>query len=406
MDARRAARLAAAALGLGLVLRVGYALRGAHSLPTGNDDYEPIALSVVHRHEFAVAPGKPTSEREPVYPLVIAGVYAVAGDRPSALVLFQCLLSTLTGFLVWRFARRAFGEEVGVASAALFAVYPQAVYYCAYFFRETVLCAAFAGLMLASLDWSAEAGDPAGDRGALWGGIAAAFFGLGNSAVLPACALSGLLIGVVAPPKVRVRRFLLYTAPLVLAFGAWTARNWSVQGRFVPGSTHGGDEFYRALVVPPEEQTGPRVMEILNAVPGYSEMARLPEAEKNSAMTKAAFRWIGAHPSTFLSRAVAGVFKYWKPWPYKMSTYGHSYAVLVAVSLLSDGWIVPLGFLGLWLFRARWREWPTIPASILAMTGVYGAIHAVIRYRLPLMLAMIPLACAVLLRRFSRDTAA
>jgi hypothetical protein len=36
------------------------------------------------------------------------------------------------------------------------------------------------------------------------------------------------------------------------------------------------------------------------------------------------------------------------------------------------------------------------------MTFVYGAVHAVIRYRLPLMGGMILLACAVLSRLYSR----
>jgi hypothetical protein len=71
----------------------------------------------------------------------------------------------------------------------------------------------------------------------------------------------------------------------------------------------------------------------------------------------------------------------------------------VVLSLLSDGWIIPLGFLGLWRFRARWREAAAFPAALIAMTAVYGAVHAVIRYRLPLMGGMILLATAVLFER-------
>jgi len=94
-----------------------------------------------------------------------------------------------------------------------------------------------------------------------------------------------------------------------------------------------------------------------------------------------------------LMRALAGFVKYWRPWPYRRG-YQHSYALLVLASLLSDAWIIPLGFFGLWRFRARWREAPAFPSAVLAMTGVYGAVHAVIRYRLPLMAGMILLACA------------
>lgn len=404
LDARRAPRLAALALGLGLLLRLAYCWRGAHALPTTNDFYENIALTLLHGggYGYGFAPGVPTSGREPVYPLFIAGVYAVFGEHPAAVIFLQCLMSAATGWLLWRTGRRLFGEAAGLAALAAFMVYPQSIYYCAYFFRETLMCLAFGVMLWASLDWGAEPGDPAGERGALWAGLGATAFGMANSALLPACALSGLLIWAVAPPRARLRRFALYTAPLVLAFGVWTVRNWKVHHRFIAGSTHGGEEFYRALLVPPDEANTPRVVEILSTDPIIQSGTLLPEAERNAVFTKAAFRWIGDHPGEFVSRAVGGVMKYWKLWPYRMTTYGHSYALLVLVSLLSDGWIIPLGFVGLWLFRARWRELPVLPACALAMTGVYGAVHAVIRYRLPLMQGMILLSCAVLSRALLR----
>jgi hypothetical protein len=385
---------AAAVLALGLLLRFAYAWHGhnAHYLPTSSDGYETIAISLVERGEYAMEPGKPTSMREPSYPLFIAAVYAVAGERPGVVIFLHCLLSAATGWLLWLIGRRLFGEAVALAGLAVFMLDPQSIYYCAYFFRETWLCFAFGVLLWSSLDWSAPDGAPAGSRGALIGGLAATAFGLANSAVLPACGLAGVLLWAAAPPRSRLRRAALYFAPLVLAFGAWTARNWAVQGRFVAGSTHGGEEFYQALIVPPEDLGTQRQLDIIYADPLYTATG-LSEAERNSVLMKASLRWIAAHPALYASRAAAGFVKFWRPWPYKRA-YQHSYALLVLASLLFDGWIIPLGFAGLWLFRARWREAPALPASVLAMTFVYGAVHAVIRYRLPLMGGMILLACA------------
>ncbi|MDE2510154.1 MAG: glycosyltransferase family 39 protein, partial [Elusimicrobia bacterium] len=401
LDSRRAGRLAALILGAGLLLRFAYAWRGAHALPTSNDQYETIALSVVEHGEYAVIPGVPTSGREPVYPLFIAGLYKVFGERPSVVIFVQCVLSMLTGYFLWLTGRRLFDERLALAALAVYMLYPQSVYYCAYFFRETLLCFGFGVLLWSSLDWGAAPGDPGGDRSALIGGLSASVFGIGNSAVLPACALSGLLIWAVAPAKSRARRFFLYTAPLVLFFAAWTGRNWAVQGRFIAGSTHGGEEFYRALVVPPEYQTTNRVAEFAKTVPIFAEAELLPEADRNTLMTKAAFAWIGAHRAKFAARIFEGVVKFWRLWPYKMATYQHSYALLVLASLLSDGWIIPLGLLGLWLFRDRWREIPVLPASVFGLTVVYGTVHAVIRYRLPLMQGLILLACAAISRLFA-----
>jgi hypothetical protein len=388
-------RRVVAVLALGLGLRLGYAWHGFHAnyLPTSSDGYETIALSMLDRGEYAMDPGVPTSMREPSYPLFIAGIYAVFGRHPGLIIFLHCLLSVATGWFLFLTGRRLLDEDTAWAALAVFMLYPQSVYYCAYFFRESWLCFWFGLMLYQSVFWSAPAGDPAGDRGAWLGGAAAAVFGLGNSAVLPACALSGLLLWFAAPKITRVRRFAFYTLPLVLAFGAWTARNYAVQMHFVAGSTHGGVEFYRALIVPPELQNSSKQIEILRADPLFDQTAKFNEFDQNQAFMKASFAWIAAHPATFISRAFAGYMKYWKLWPYRYN-YQHSYFLLVLASLLSDGWIVPLGFLGAWLLRRRWRELPALPASIFAMTFVYGTVHAVIRYRLPLMGGMILLACA------------
>lgn len=390
-------------LAFGLALRLAYAWHGYHShyLPTSSDGYETIALSLLDRGEYALAPGRPTSLREPSYPLFIAATYLLSGRRPWVVVLLQCLLSTAAGFLLWLTGRRLFGDRVALAALAVFLLHPQSVYYCAYFFRETWLCFSFGVLLWSSLDWSAPSGDRTGDRGAVLGGLAAAAFGLANSAVLPACALSGVLLWLVAPPRERRRRFACYAVPLALAFGAWSARNQAVWGRFVAGSTHGGEEFLQALVVPPEDLGTERQGEIVRATPAYVQAEGLPEGERNALLTRAALSWIAAHPATFASRALAGVAKFWRPWPYRRR-YQYSYRALLLASLLSDAWIVPLGFLGLWLFRRRWRELPALPASLVALTLVYGAVHAVIRYRLPMMGGMILLACAAAERLLPR----
>lgn len=404
LDARRARAWALGLLALGLALRFAYAWHGfrARYLPTSADGYETIAISLIERGEYALAPGVPTSLREPSFPLFIALVYSVFGERAWVVVFLHCLLSAATGWLLWRTGRRLFGERVALAALAVFVLHPQSIYYCAYFFRETWLCFWFGVLLWSSLDWAAPAGDPDGERGAVVGGLAATAFGMANSAVLPACGLSGIALWLAAPRGERTRRAAFYFTPLLLAFFAWTARNWRAQGVFVAGSTHGGEEFLQALVVPPEDLGTDRQGEIVRATPVFAEADALPEGPRNALLMKACVRWIAEHPGTFASRAAAGFVKFWRPWPYARR-YQHSYAALVLVSLLSDGWIVPLGFLGLWLFRARWREAAVLPASILGLTLMYGAVHAVIRYRLPLMGGMILLACAAAARlRLSR----
>lgn len=379
-------------LGLGLALRLGYAWYGLTRvpIPTTNDAYETLALSVLGRGEYALEPGRPTSLREPAYPLFIAAVYWISGGRrPWALLVAQCLLGAATAAFVAALAHRLFGETAAKLGLWTYALYPASLYYCAFFFRETLMGFLVTLLAYASLYWTGSG--PGALRWTAVSGLCAAALGLANSAALPALGLSGLALARAAPSKTRLVRGVLYWAPLVLGMLLWTARNWSVHGALVPGSTHGGEEFYQALVVLPEDLGTQRQTEIVNADPAIHEAGRLSEAGRNAYLMAAGAAWIREHPGRYLSRCAARLFKFWKLWPYQRR-YHHAYLVLVAVSALSDGWIIPLGLCGLWLFRGRWAEVAAAPALLLGFTVTYAALHAVIRYRVPLMGLMIVLA--------------
>lgn len=379
------------ALALGLVLRLGYASY-AHSksyIPTSSDGYETIALNLLSGGGYALESGKPTSMREPAYPLFIAGTYAAAGRAPWLILLLQCLLSTATAGMLFLFGRKMFDERVGVLAAVIYSLYPQAIYYSGYFFRETLATFIVTGFIWASAYWKDE--KKSGDLAAFAAGVCAMVAGLTNSGLMPAAVFGGL--GLLLRPK----RLALYAVPLLLGCGLWTARNTAVQGRLVLGSTHGGEEFYQALIVPPNDLGTIRQTEILAADPEFNAYASAGEGERNAALTRAGLRWIAAHPALYASRAAVGLAKFWKLWPYPRS-YDHAYAVLVAASLLSDGWLVPLGLLGLFIFRKRFSDAPAAWIAVLSTWLLYGLVHAVIRYRLPLMPTLAVFAAAAALR--------
>ncbi len=391
-------------LGLALVLRLAWAWQGHREgkIHTGSDGYEPIALSLLERGEYAEEKGKPTAIREPVYPLVIAALYYPSGRRPWLVLVLHALLGTATCLLAWRLGTRLFGARAGLWALAVCAVHPQLVYYTAYFFRDTLLAWLFMLLAVASMDWSSSPNHTDGDYSAIIGGCAGAALGLANSAHLPLVGLAGLALWAVAPTKAAARRTAFFFLPVLLAFGLWSWRNYRVFKAFVPGSTHGGPEFYQALVVPPADLGTERQTEILAKDATFQAAAKLGEYGQSKVLTKAGFDWIVAHPGTYAGRALAGFVKFWRPWPYARA-YTHSYKALLAASLASDAWIVPLGLLGLWLFRGRWREASAVWVGAFALTAVYGAVHAVIRYRLPLMPAMIVFAVAAILRLRGND---
>lgn len=381
------------ALAVGLLLRGVYAVyaQSHHFLPTSSDQYETIGINLLERGLYAADSGVPTAHREPGFPFLIAAVYGLCGGRePYAILALNCVMSLLTGLLAFGLARRLFGDKPALLTLWTWMLYPQAVYYCGYFFRETFTTLLITGLIYTSLDW-----DRPGR--AFWGGLLAGVAGITNSGLLPAAVFSGLPL--LAQGRKRWKRFLLYYAPVVFLSAAWTARNYALFGRLILGSTHGGEEFYQALVVPPEDLGTQRQTEILSADPLFQRMGRAPEAEHNSGLMKGSLEWIRAHPALYASRAAQGLLKFWRLWPYKRR-YDHAYWKLVLASVLSDGWLVPLGLWAMFVaFGRRWRQAPAAPISVAATTLLYGLIHAVIRYRLPLMPAVCAFACGYLWSR-------
>ena len=96
-----------------------------------------------------------------------------------------------------------------------------------------------------------------------------------------------------------------------------------------------------------------------------------------------------------LERIVRQVVKLWRPYPYNRD-YQHSYALIVLASLLSDGWLIPLGFWGLWRYRRAGPETRYFALLIVSATAVYALLAAIVRYRLPLMTPLIMCSGAML----------
>ncbi len=380
------------ALAMGLALRAGYAwyAQSHHFLPTDADEYEAIAVHLAQDGRYASWANTPTAHREPGFPFLIAAVYALCGGRqPWALLALNVLMSLLTGVLAMRVARRLFDEKAALGVLWTWMLYPQAVYYCGYFFRETFTTLLITALVYSSMFWY----ERQGRRTALLGGGMAAAAGLTNSGLLPAAVFSGLAL------TKRRTQLALYLLPIVLGVTAWTARNYALTGKVVLGTTHGGEELYQALVVPPEDLGTERQTLIHNADPTYQQYSNVPEAERNAGLTKAGLRWIEAHPGLYAERALAGLVKFWRLWPYQRR-YDHAYWKLVLASVLFDGWLVPLGLFGLFVLERRtWPKVPAAPLCVAATTLLYGLVHAVIRYRLPLMPTVAVFAFGTIRRR-------
>ena len=361
-----------------------------------------LGLSLLETGSLLEPDGSWSAEREPVYPGFLAACLAVR--RSARLVqLAQCAVGALSVGLLFAFARRFTGERESLLAAALMAVHPQYLFYAVTPMRETVQAA----VVLVGLLALARAAAAPSARAYLLAGAAAALAPLTNSAFLP-WALGAAPLGILWTHRFERARALAFAAAFLAAagplYGTWVARNYARFGTLVLGATTGGGgNLYMYLIVPNDLAGTPEMTRIAEADPGLRELAalRLSPVEADRWLYKRALARITREPFRFAGLCVGRFFKLWRPIPYKRD-YGHSWKLIVAASLASDAWLIPVALAGLLVVGAASAEAVHLHLFVLSTSAVYAVLWAMVRYRLPMMLAVFILAAAALTRAWDR----
>jgi 4-amino-4-deoxy-L-arabinose transferase-like glycosyltransferase len=249
----RARRWLAAAVAVGLALRLAFAFGYWVGKPLTLDEQEYLILarSLAEGRGLTYPPSEGTAkhfERPPVYPLFLVGVLVAGGelgsaslDRgvPASLKIAQSLIGALMIWLIGLIAWRAAGPTAGAIAACLAAVYPPLVWIGAYVLSEAL----YALLALAAVWWlglTIDRAGPAPRWPAVLAGLAAGTAVLTKESMIFFLIVSGAWL--VARRRIAVASLLLVGALVVLA--PWVARNARVHGQFVLGAPHGGVTFW------------------------------------------------------------------------------------------------------------------------------------------------------------------
>jgi 4-amino-4-deoxy-L-arabinose transferase-like glycosyltransferase len=97
--------------------------------------YDTFATAIVEGDWW----GRHVSYREPGYPLLVAGVYAITGGNQLSARLVNSLLGALACLAVYALGRRVFGAAVGILAAVWFSVYFHSVHFAPYLLRESLV---------------------------------------------------------------------------------------------------------------------------------------------------------------------------------------------------------------------------------------------------------------------------
>lgn len=224
-----------------LALRLGVLAQTALEHPQNlvvNDSgsYMHSALALLQHGSFSFGPERlqePQTVRTPGYPLFIAGIYALFGQSPVALVAAQIILGGFSLGLCFHLARRLWGDGAALLALAIFALDPVSFLLSQLVLSESLFTLLF--LLLANAGVSLSSG---------------------QGRLLPICL--GLSLALVAATFVRpisyylilplalfvaVRVFLLkndarlaavclmaLVLPWLFMIGGWQMRNYAVSG--------------------------------------------------------------------------------------------------------------------------------------------------------------------------------
>jgi 4-amino-4-deoxy-L-arabinose transferase-like glycosyltransferase len=354
----------------------------------------------------ATPAGQPTAHWSFLYVLFLTGIYAIFGPVPMAARIAQAVLAgVLQPLLTWRIGTRLLGSKVGIAAAALSALYGYFAYYGGSLMTESFYIVAVLWVVDIA---TAIAGHADRKRILPWLmlGLACAVAVLLRQVFLLVVPVILLWIAWRLGFVVRqltwaqlLGRFLLIAAVLTLCIVPWTLRNRRAFDTFVLLNTNAGFAFFwgnhpihgtRFIPILTPEQYGLMIPD---------DVRGLNEAKMDRALLVRGLAFVRDNPTRYLRLSLSRTVEYFKFWPSRESGRISNW-----IRMLSFGVILPLSIAGFFCMaysRLRGKNPDLTPRSpgialILLLGSSYTFLHlttwTLIRYRLPMDAIFMPVA--------------
>lgn len=392
---------------LGLVAATAFMVRlGAMSVGGGRfddpDNYLPLARSIAAGDGLTLN-GRPTAYRPPLYPLILAPLVPLFGDRLIAAVAgLHLLLGVATAGLTFRAAERlGLGTIRATAAGLIVGCDPVLVWQGRFVMTETL--AAF--LIIASIAALA--------RGGRWapmlGGGLLGLAGLCRPSALPGAGLAAVAALIVEPGdrRARLRRTAELAFGVFLVLSPWVARNTWALGEPVWTTTHGGytlalannEVYYRDVLEGPPGRvwTGRDQWLWWDSVNKRTAGMTEPEADRYLRDSVVELAW--NRPWMFARACASRLATFWSVVP-TAGVYGPATRAATGV------WTIPLwAALALGAFHPRFRRWPGVaaPAAIMGLSIVHAFYWTDMRMRAPIVPAIALVAASASWKPDSRD---
>lgn len=391
-----------------ILVVAAFAVRIAYNLALHPDGHPPKTFVIDEREYYGAAhmlyEGRGFSffdsalwVRPPLYVASLAGAMMVGGDGYLPALVFQSLLSALTLPALGWLAFRAGGRKAARWSVLLGLLYLPLTLFAGLLLSETLFVFLFAWSLVALVLAREALGNDSSSllRLLKWPALAGLLLGLGVLTRSTALGFLPLAMLWLAWDKAVLLRQRIISASVLLAVCLlallpWIARNYATYGRFIPVDTTGGYNLWLGSVgVRDEERLQADLLAIEN-----------PGERQSYALTQA-LSTIAADPIKFVGKGIKESFDLWLPSfgaeerQVKAYTLGripdwHLLSLFLFDDLLYLA-ILLISILGLSI---------SSPNALKSLTGLWVLLwvvmsfvfFAVTRFRLPIVVALIPWA--------------
>ncbi|MFC2141362.1 ArnT family glycosyltransferase [Acidobacteriota bacterium] len=279
-----------------------------------------IAFNISKTFEFAIEPGTPSIDYEPIYPIVLGIGYKLFGKNWFSITLIQSILYGLTSWIIFLLGINLKDELSGFIAALYHSIYPYLFFQCLSVFDTTLFIFMFVLLLFLVSNksrWNLARHD-------ILLGITMGIFLLVRGSAVALLPSIILYIVITSKKKEVFRSGLLILVALLLTISPWIIRNYKYTNSIII-STHGGfgfwqgnnelsryylennislDEVYRS-------DTKPEIYKV------YPQKARPPmdSLKVANAYKAEALKFINEYPSEALKLAWVKFNKFWS-WQY------------------------------------------------------------------------------------------
>ena len=360
--------------GVALAARLGYVLLAGRSGLAWGDEfvYDQLAQNILRHGCFCFVAGEESVLRPPLYPAVLALIFAVFGHSYVVVLGLQAIAGAVSTYLFAIIGEQVSGSpRVGMLTGWLSAVNPLLVYTSSLLYSESLYLLLLAlityGLLrLAShpRNWPVVAIT----TGLIWG--LSLLMRPNLFPLIFALPLWGwLVLG-------KLRRAMAITAcvgvGMVLTVLPWSVRNLEVTGQLVLVSANAGLNMWQGNN--PEADGGGLPLERVDPLRGLSEV------ERDNRYMQWALDWIRSDPKGFISLVPLKVLKTLSP--LETTTRGSMAVPFAPVIMTGFGLYYGLTAWGMIATRRRWRKWLLIHAFIAYPILVAAVFHGSTRYGL------------------------